>query len=85
MRWYLSVRVFDTSGKDLLQASELVDVQLDSSFHDVLADLPGDVASRELKSVQLREFESAPDAHSTNLTGKGIVVCRQPPLQKKHS
>ena len=66
---YMSVRVFDTSGKDLLQASELVDVQLGSSFHDVYADLPGDVAARELKSVKLREFQSASDAHRTILTG----------------
>jgi hypothetical protein len=46
----LSVRVCDSSGKDLLQTTNLVDVPLETTFRDVLIDLPGDFADRTLQS-----------------------------------
>jgi BarA-like signal transduction histidine kinase len=61
MRRVLTVRVFDSSGKDLLQATELVHVPLESTFRDVLSDLPGDFADRTLLEVFVREYEGAPD------------------------
>jgi hypothetical protein len=47
----LTVWVCDSSGKDLLQATELVDVPLESTFRDVFNDLPGDFADRTLLEV----------------------------------
>ena len=46
----LAISVFDTSGKDLLQGSELVDVNADDTLYDVLDGL-SEVTDRELKSV----------------------------------
>jgi hypothetical protein len=57
----LTVRVCDSSGKDLLGATELVDVPLESTFRDVWNDLPGDFADRTLLEVFVREYEGAPD------------------------
>jgi hypothetical protein len=57
----LTVRVCDSSGKDLLQATELVDVPLESTFWDVLNDLHGDFADCTLLEVYVREYEGAPD------------------------
>jgi hypothetical protein len=45
----LTVLVCYSSGKDLLQATKLVDVPLESTFRDVLRDLPGDFADRTLQ------------------------------------
>jgi hypothetical protein len=47
----LTVRVCDSSGKDLLQATELADVPLESTFRDVLSDFPGDFTDRTLLEV----------------------------------
>jgi hypothetical protein len=63
----LTVRVCDSSGKDLLQATELVDVPLESTFRAVLNDLPGDFADRTLLEVFVREYEGAPDLSSLRL------------------
>jgi hypothetical protein len=63
----LTVRVCVFSGKDLLQATELVDVPLESSFRHVLNDLPGDFADRTLLEVSVRENEGAPDLSSLRL------------------
>jgi hypothetical protein len=63
----LTVRVCDSSGKDLLQATELVDVPLERIFRDVLNDLPGDFADRTLLQVFVREYEEAPDSSSLRL------------------
>jgi hypothetical protein len=61
MSRFLTVRVCDSSGKDLLQVTVLVDVPLESTFRDVLNDLPGDFADRTLLEVFVREYEGAPD------------------------
>jgi hypothetical protein len=50
-----------------LQATELVDVLLESTFRDVLNDLPGDFADRTLLEVFVREYEGAPDLSSLRL------------------
>jgi hypothetical protein len=63
----LTVRVCDSSGKDLLQATELVDVPLESTFRDELNDSPGDFADRTLLEVSVREYEGAPDLSSLRL------------------
>jgi hypothetical protein len=63
----LTVRVRDSSGKDLLQVTNLVDVPLESTFRDVLNDLPGDFADRTLLEVFVREYEGAPDLSSLKL------------------
>jgi hypothetical protein len=63
----LTVRVCDSSGNDLLQATERVDVPLESTFRDVLNDLPGDFADRTLLEVFVREYEGAPDLSSLRL------------------
>jgi hypothetical protein len=63
----LTVRVCDSSGKDLLQATKLVDVPLESTFRDVLNDLPGDFADRTLLEVFVREYEGSPDLASLRL------------------
>jgi hypothetical protein len=63
----LTVRVCDSSGKDLLQVTDLVDVPLESTFRDVLNDLPGDFADRTLLEVFVREYEGAPDLSSLKL------------------
>jgi hypothetical protein len=63
----LTVRVCDSSGKDLLQVTDLVDVPLESTFWDVLNDLSGDFADRTLLEVFVREFEGAPDLSSLKL------------------
>jgi hypothetical protein len=60
----LTVRVYDSSGKDLLQATELVDLRLESTFRDVLSDLPDDFADLTLLKVFVREHEGAPDLSS---------------------
>jgi hypothetical protein len=63
----LTVRVCDSSGKDLLQTTELVDVPLESTFRDVLSDLPGDFADRTLLEVFVREYKGEPDLSSLRL------------------
>jgi hypothetical protein len=63
----LTARVGDSSGKDLLQATELVDVPLERTFRDVLSDLPGDFTDRTLLEVFVREYEGAPDLFSLRL------------------
>jgi hypothetical protein len=67
MSQVLTVRVYDSSGKDLLQATELVGVPLESTFRDMLHDLPGDFADRTLLEVSVREYEGAPDLSSLKL------------------
>jgi hypothetical protein len=67
MRTVLTVRVCDSSGKDLLQVTDLVDVPLESTFRDVLNDLPGDFADRTLLEVFVREYEGAPNLSSLKL------------------
>jgi hypothetical protein len=57
----------DNSGKDLLGVAHLVEIDNDSTFHDVLADLPSEVTDRELIEVKLREFEGSPDSESLTL------------------
>jgi hypothetical protein len=64
---FVSVLVCDNSGKDLLGVAHLVEINNDSTFHDVLADLPSEVTNRELLEVKLREFESSPDSKSLTL------------------
>jgi hypothetical protein len=64
---FVTVRVCDTSGKDLLQLAHLLRVDHDSTFHDVLEDLPREVTDRELLAVKLREIESSPDSESLTL------------------
>jgi hypothetical protein len=63
----LTVRVCDSSGKDLLQATELVDVPFEGTFRDVLNDLPGDFDDRTPLEVFVREYEGAPDLSSLKL------------------
>jgi hypothetical protein len=63
----LTVRVCDSSGKDLLQVTDLVDVPLESTVWDVLNDLPGDFADRTLLEDCVREHEGAPDLSSLKL------------------
>jgi hypothetical protein len=72
----LAVRLSDSSGKDLLQATELVDVPLESTFRDVLSDLPGDFADRTLLEVFVREYEGAPDLAQTACWLSGEEPCR---------
>jgi hypothetical protein len=63
----MTVWVCDSSGKNQLQAPDLVDVPLESTFRDVLNDLPGDFADRTLLEVFVREYEFAPDLSSLRL------------------
>jgi hypothetical protein len=67
MSRFVTVRVCDNSGKDLLGVAHLVEIDNDSTFHDVLADLPSEVTDRELIEIKLREFESSPDSESLTL------------------
>jgi hypothetical protein len=83
----LTVRVCDSSGKDLLQATELVDVPLESAFRDVLNDLPADFADRTLLEVSVREYEGAPDLSSLRLRAGSLdppsVLASHAPAAKK--
>jgi hypothetical protein len=53
--------------KNLLQVTDLVDAPLESTFPDVLNDLPGAFADRTLLEVFVREYEGAPDLSSLKL------------------
>jgi hypothetical protein len=67
MSRFVTVRVCDTSGKDLLRVAQLVQIYHHSTFHDVLVDLPSEVTDREPAAVHLREIESSPDSKSLTL------------------
>ena len=58
MSRYWTVRVFDTSGEGLLQASELANVIPSSTLQDVLIDLLDHVADREIQSVRLQSSKA---------------------------
>jgi hypothetical protein len=66
MSRFVTVRVCDTSGKDLLRVAHLVQIN-HTLFHDVLVDLPIEVTDRELVAVKLGEIESSPDSESLTL------------------
>ena len=74
MSRYLTFDVFDTGGKDRLQASELVNVIPYSTFHGGVIELADDVADCELKSVRVQEFECAPNNQSTIITGAMLFM-----------
>jgi hypothetical protein len=50
-----------------MQVAHLVQVDHDSTFHDVLADLPSEVTDRDLLAVKLRQIASSPDSASLTL------------------
>jgi hypothetical protein len=65
---YLTVRVLDTSSKDLLNIGHPVKVELHETFHDVLDRVLRSAATgRTLLSVKLREFENSPAAEGISL------------------
>jgi hypothetical protein len=68
MSWYVTVRGRDNSGKDLLRGAHLMQIGHDKTFHDVLLDVPSEVAEGELLAVKLQEFKRTPDRETS--TGK---------------
>lgn len=65
----LTIRICDSSDKDLLECCRMIESSRDDTFYDVLAEFPDDVARRDLMAVRLFEFPNSDASESTRISG----------------
>jgi hypothetical protein len=74
MSRFVTVRVCDTGGEDLLRVALLKQIDHYNTLHDVLADLPGEIIDRELLRQRARVASTHVVHHSAVLMPPGHTL-----------